>query len=75
MKINLKNKVVGSYRLKNCFFLHIYDKDAKINKSYVIDFETEKEVKTFVSYDYGYKMFNLGLFRIGFALSDFSELN
>lgn len=75
MKINLKNKVIGSYRLKSCFFLHIYNRDTEINKSYVIDFKIEKEVKSFVSYDYGYKMLNLGLFKVGYSIADFSELN
>lgn len=75
MKINLRNKVIGSYRLKSCFFLHIYDKNTEINKSYVIDFKIEKEIKPTITYDYGYKMLNLGLFRVGYNISDLSELN
>jgi len=70
MKFNLGNKIIGGYRLNKSFFLHSYNKDNNINKSWVISLGIEKEIKPWITYEYDYQMLNLFFMRLGFSISE-----
>lgn len=70
MKLNLKDKMVGCYRLNKSIFFNVYDKDTEISKGWVIQFVNgfKREVQPLVTYSYGYKMFDLFFIRFGYNI-------
>ena len=69
MKVNMKNKVIGLMKLNTSLFLHIYDKDTEINKSWVVQL-TKHRSGDLLTYEYGYKLYNFGFIRFGFNMSE-----
>ena len=70
MKLNLKDKTIGCYRLNKSIFLNVRDKNTKIRKGWVIQFVNglKREVQPLVTYNYGYKMFDLFFIRFGYSI-------
>ncbi|MGL4450708.1 MAG: hypothetical protein ACRCTZ_05915 [Sarcina sp.] len=68
MNFKFRDKKIGISKLKSTFFLHIHDVDAKITKSYVMQFSTKHLLDPFTTYSYKYKMFNLLFVRVGYSL-------
>lgn len=70
MKLNLKDKIIGCYRLNKSIFFNVYDKGTEISKGWVIQLVNgfKREVQPWITYDCGYKIFDLFFIRFGYII-------